>query len=333
MDAPIPRRLVSLVVPCYDESEVFPHLEQALGALADRLSREFAVEIILVDDGSKDATWTQIQEFARHDSRVRGIGLSRNFGHQAALTCGYDLAKGDAVVCMDADLQDPPEAVEEMVQKWKEGYDLVQAIRRQRDGETRFKLRTAAVFYRLLRAMGATHVTADTGDFRLMSRRALDALAQMREHHRFIRGMVGLVGFRTTEIYYNRGARRAGTTKYPLRKMLRFAADAIVSFSTLPLKLSFVTAVLISIITIGYLGVSVIRHLVWSAPLVPGWSSLILCIVALGASNLISIGILGEYVGRIYEQVKQRPLYFIQETTSAASAPQPPSEAISSQGM
>jgi dolichol-phosphate mannosyltransferase len=324
MHAPAPRELISLVVPCYNESEVFPHLRQELASLADRIGSEYDVEIVLVDDGSKDATWARIQEFAASDKRVRGIGLSRNFGHQAALTCGYDLAKGAAVVCMDADLQDPPEAVEEMVRKWKEGYDLVQAVRLRREGETRFKLWTAAMFYRLIRALGARHVTADTGDFRLMSRRALDAFCQMREYHRFIRGMVGLVGFRATEIYYHRQARKAGTTKYPFRKMLAFASDAIVSFSTVPLKLSFVAAVAISIVTLGYLGLAAIRHFVWGAHLEPGWTSLILSIVVLGASNLISIGILGEYVGRTYEQVKQRPLYFVQETTTAGTVSQTP---------
>jgi dolichol-phosphate mannosyltransferase len=319
MDAPTPRQLISLVVPCYNECEVFPQLAQALGDLANRLSGEFEVEIVLVDDGSKDDTWAQIQAFGGRDCRVRGIGLSRNFGHQAALTCGYDFAKGAAVICMDADLQDPPEAVVEMVEKWKEGYDLVQAVRRHREGETRFKLLTASAFYRLIRALGASHVTADTGDFRLMSRRALNALSQMREHHRFIRGMVGLVGFRTTEIYYDRQVRKAGTTKYPFSKMLAFACDAIVSFSTVPLRLSFMAAAFLSVVTVGYLAVSAIRHWFWGAELIPGWTSLILSIVVLGASNLISIGILGEYVGRTYEQVKQRPLYFVEETTTSAS--------------
>ncbi|MEI8372047.1 MAG: glycosyltransferase family 2 protein [Planctomycetota bacterium] len=329
----VSKRLISLVVPCYNESEVFPYLERELASLADRLQEEFDVEIVLVDDGSRDSTWGLIKEFGGRDVRVRGITLSRNFGHQVALTCGYDLSMGDAIVCMDADLQDPPEAVVEMVQKWKEGYDLVQAIRIQRDGETRFKLWTAAAFYRLIRALGANHVTANTGDFRLMSRRALDALGQMREYHRFIRGMVGLVGFRTTDIYYRRRVRKAGTTKYPLRKMLRFASDAIVSFSTVPLKLSFIAAVLLFFVAVGYLGFSTIRHLFWDVPLVPGWSSLILSVVALGASNLISIGILGEYVGRIYEQVKQRPLYFVQETTSMASVPKSLGETNSLEGL
>ena len=320
-----PRQLISLVVPCYNESEVFPYLEQAMTALADRLQGEFDVEIVLVDDGSRDSTWGLIEQFGRRDTRVRGIALSRNFGHQAALTCGYDLARGDAVVCMDADLQDPPEAVEDMVEKWKQGYDLVQAVRIEREGETRFKLWTAVMFYRVIRMLGASEVRANTGDFRLMSRRAIAALGQMREYHRFIRGMVGLVGFRTTEIQYRRKPRRAGTTKYPLRKMLNFAADAIVSFSTVPLKLSFIAAVFISLVVVAYLVFSAVNHFYFGAFLQPGWSSLILAIAMLGATNLICVGILGEYIGRIYEQVKQRPIYFVQDTTPTGSDPALPS--------
>ena len=310
-----PQPLISLVVPCYNEGQVFGYLQAALTSLADTIEEEFSVEIVLVDDGSQDTTWAQIQAFAASDSRVRGVALSRNFGHQVALTCAYDCAQGDAIVCMDADLQDPPEVVLEMIDKWKAGYDLVLAVRRHREGETRFKLWTAALFYRLIRLLGAKHVRADTGDFRLMSRRALDAFRQMREHHRFIRGMVGWVGFRTAEVYYRRKARRAGATKYPLRKMLRFAVDAIVSFSIVPLRLSFVAAVVLATVNLGYLLFAAFMHVCFGAPLVPGWSSLIVAIVALGAMNLICMGILGEYVGRIYEQAKQRPLYFVQEDT------------------
>jgi dolichol-phosphate mannosyltransferase len=312
--------LISLVVPCYNECEVFPYLQKALSSLADTIEQEFRVEIVLVDDGSRDSTWDQILAFAASDTRVRGVALSRNFGHQMALTCAYDSAQGDAIVCMDADLQDPPEVVLEMIDKWKEGYDLVPAIRQHREGETRFKLWTAALFYRLIRLLGATHVRADTGDFRLMSRRALEAFRQMRENHRFIRGMVGWVGFRTTEVYYERKARRAGETKYPFRKMFRFAVDAIVSFSIVPLRISFVAAVVLATINLGYLALSAFRYLCFGAPLVPGWSSLIAAIVALGAMNLICLGILGEYVGRIYEQAKQRPLYFVQEDTRPTAA-------------
>jgi polyisoprenyl-phosphate glycosyltransferase len=315
------RKLISLVVPCYNESQVFPQLRAALTAVADMLNREFCLEIVIVDDGSRDDTWAQIVEFAGCDARVRGVALSRNFGHQVALTCGYDLAQGDAIVCMDADLQDPPEVVLEMVEKWKEGYDLVHAVRAHREGETRFKLWTARAFYRLMRYLGAIHVKADSGDFRLMSRRALDALQKMREQHRFVRGMAGWVGFKSTEVRYHRKPRAAGETKYPLRKMLRFATDAIVSFSIIPLRLSFVAALVLSAIIIGYLAFSVANHYLFGKTIVPGWPSVIISIVALGAMNLISVGILGEYVGRIYEQVKQRPLYFVQDTTSKSISP------------
>ncbi len=315
-----PRPLISLVVPCYNESEVFPCLRDAVSALADTIEKEFRVEIVLVDDGSRDSTWDQIRAFAERDARVRGVALSRNFGHQMALTCAYDCAQGDAIVCMDADLQDPPEVVLEMIAKWKEGYDLVPAIRRHREGETRFKLWTAAIFYRLIRLLGATYVRADSGDFRLMSRRAVEAFRQMRENHRFIRGMVGWVGFRTAEVYYQRRARQAGETKYPFRKMFRFAVDAIVSFSIVPLRISFVAAVVLAAVNLGYLVFAAFRYVCFDAPLVPGWSSLIVAIVALGAMNLICLGIMGEYVGRIYEQVKQRPLYFVQEDTRPAAA-------------
>lgn len=308
-------KLISLVVPCYNETDAFPHLQAAIVSLADSLEKELRVEIVLVDDGSRDSTWAQIQAFAQSDARVRGVALSRNFGHQMALTCGYDCAQGDAVVCMDADLQDPPEVVLELVEKWKQGYDLVHAVRLEREGETRFKLWTAALFYSLIRVLGATHVKANTGDFRLMSRRALEALGRMREHHRFIRGMVGWVGFRTTEVYYRRKARVAGETKYPLKKMVRFATDAIVSFSIIPLRVSFMAALVLSAAILGYLTYTVIKHFCFGTVLVPGWSSLIAAIVALGGMNLVCLGILGEYVGRIYEQVKQRPLYIVQETT------------------
>jgi polyisoprenyl-phosphate glycosyltransferase len=315
------RSLVSLIVPCYNESKAFPYLRTALADLANTLNRDFDAEIVLVDDGSRDDTWAQIQAFANADQRVRGATLSRNFGHQVAVTCGYDLARGDAVVCMDADLQDPPEVVLEMVAQWRKGYDVVYAVRAARGGETRFKLWTATLFYRLIQALGARHVKADAGDFCLLSRRALGALNEMREYHRFIRGMVGWMGFRTTEVHYQRRPRVAGTTKYPLRKMLRLALDAIVSFSIIPLRLSYVAAAMISLVIFGYLALVVVRHFFFDTVLVPGWSSLIVAIVALGGMNLVCVGILGEYVGRIYEQVKQRPLYFIREATGATDLP------------
>jgi glycosyltransferase involved in cell wall biosynthesis len=193
MSEVIRREAISIVIPCYNEAEVFPHLQKALAMLADSIGQDYDVEIILVDDGSRDATWKKICAFSAADSRVRGVALSRNFGHQAALTCGYDRATGDAVVCMDADLQDPPEVVLEMIRHWREGADVVYGVRARREGETTFKLWTAKLFYRLIRAMGAEYVREDAGDFRLLSRRSVEALKKMREEHRFIRGMVGWI--------------------------------------------------------------------------------------------------------------------------------------------
>jgi polyisoprenyl-phosphate glycosyltransferase len=316
MPEPSSKKLISLVIPCYNESDVFPFLKSELTGIVDELNSEFDVEIIFVDDGSKDSTWEQIRVFSEEDPRVRGVSLSRNFGHQLALTCGYDVARGDAVICMDADLQDPPEAVIRMVEKWKEGYDIVYAVRVNREGETAFKLLTAKLFYRIMRYLVAHNVQVDAGDFRLMSRRALDALGNMREQHRFIRGMVGWLGFRVTQIEYERKSRKAGVTKYPLRKMVRLAVDAIVSFSITPLRLSFASAALLSTIILGYMLYAAAKHFIVGSSLVPGWTSLIIAVVALGAMNLISIGILGEYVGRIYEEVKKRPLYLIKTHTS-----------------
>jgi polyisoprenyl-phosphate glycosyltransferase len=305
------REAISIVVPCYNEVTVFPYLQKELSELADRIVQDYDVEIILVDDGSCDATWEKICAFSAVDSRVRGVALSRNFGHQAALTCGYDLATGDAVVCLDADLQDPPEVVLEMIRRWREGADVVYGVRTIRDGETAFKRWTAKLFYRLLRAMGAKYVREDAGDFRLLSRRSLDALQKMREEHRFIRGMVGWIGFRVAEVAYERKARVAGMTKYPFRKMLLFALNAIVSFSAFPLRLAYVMAFGLSAMLMSYLVYTFYRHMFYHAELVLGWTSLILSIMAFGAMNLFCLGIIGEYVGRIYEQSKQRPLYLI----------------------
>jgi glycosyltransferase involved in cell wall biosynthesis len=309
------REAVSIVVPCYNEEAVFPYLQKALSALADRLVPDHDVEIILVDDGSCDATWEKIRTFSAMDSRVRGVALSRNFGHQAALTCGYDLATGDAVVCMDADLQDPPEVVLEMIRRWGEGADVVYGVRASREGETAFKLCTAKLFYRLMQAMGTTYVREESGDFRLLSRRSLEALKKMREEHRFIRGMVGWIGFRVAEVAYERKARGAGRTKYPFRKMLFFALNAIVSFSFFPLRLAYVMAFGLSTMLMGYLVYTFCMHVFYNVELVPGWTSLILSIMAFGAMNLFCLGIIGEYVGRIYEQCKHRPLYLIGEDT------------------
>ena len=315
------RELLNIVIPCYHEADGLPILESRLANAIDTLeSQQLNVELIIVDDGSRDGTWQAIVAWAARDRRVRGIRLSRNFGHQAALTCGYDLARGDAVVCLDADLQDPPELIPDMVARWREGFDVVLAVRRRRKGESAFKLWTATLFYRTLRGLGAGYVRADSGDFRLLSRRSLNALNSLREQHRFIRGMVGWIGFNTTELFYDRDARHAGTTHYPLRKMLRLALDAMVSFSSAPLRLAYVLSGVLMLMTLGYLAYVLMVHFVWGISLVPGWTSLLLAIIGFGAMNLFCLGLMGEYVGRIYEQVKHRPVYFV----AASAEPQPP---------
>jgi dolichol-phosphate mannosyltransferase len=322
------KAMISIVVPCYNESAVFDRARLALAGLCDSLSEKFATELIFIDDGSRDDTWQKITAFAAADARVRGVMLSRNFGHQFALTCGYDLARGDAIVSLDADLQDPPEIVPRLVEKWQEGFDVVLAVRRRREGDGWFKRASASAFYRLIRAIGGAQVRADSGDFRLMSRAALTALNSLREQHRFIRGMVGWVGFRTAEIVYDRQPRSAGQTKYSLAKMVRLAVDAIISFSSFPLRVAYWTALLLMLGSFGYLVRVIVIHFVYKVPLVPGWSSLLVAIVAFGTMNLVCLGLIGEYIGRIYEQGKQRPLYLVKDTVGKrdpATAPsQPP---------
>jgi dolichol-phosphate mannosyltransferase len=308
------RRRLSLVIPCYNESEVLPLLRHGLQDLCRRLEEHDDVEVILVDDGSADCTWEQIQDFAAADPRVRGIRLSRNFGHQAAITCGYEAATGDVVISMDADLQDPPEVIFAMLQRWREGAEIVYAIRNKRLGETHFKLLTARLFYRFIRALGAEYVRHDCGDFRLVSRRALDVLNAMPERHRFIRGLVGWIGFQTAEVHFDRPARAAGKTKYSLTKLVRLAADGIVSFSRAPLRLPYYLALVLSTVFLAYLGYAAVKYFVFGAERIPGWGSLILPIVLFGAANLLGLAILGEYVGRIYEQCKERPMYIVRES-------------------
>ena len=309
-----PREAISIVVPCYNEAEVFPYLQKALAMLADCIGQDYDVEIILVDDGRG----YHVEE----DLRVLDDGLPCAWsvslpefrapgGPDLRLRPGY----GDAVVCMDADLQDPPEVVLEMIRRWREGADVVYGVRANREGETAFKLWTAKLFYRLIRAMGAEYVREDAGDFRLLSRRSLEALKKMREEHRFIRGMVGWIGFRTAEVSYERKTRMAGTTKYPFQKMLFFALNAIVSFSSFPLRLAYVMAFGLSAMLMSFLVYTFCMHMFYHVELVPGWTSLILSIMAFGVINLFCLGIIGEYVGRIYEQSKQRPLYLIGEDT------------------
>ncbi len=309
-------KVLSLVIPLYNESASFAHLRQALTEFCRRVEARYQIEIVLVNDGSRDDTWPQIMDFARADARIRGVGLSRNFGHQTALFCGYEYATGDAIVSLDGDLQDPPEVCLEMLARFEEGADVVFAVRRERAGESSMKLATAHVFYRLLGWLGETRAPLDSGDFRLLSRRALDALLRMREKHKYLRGMVGWIGYRTARVEYDRPARVAGETKFGWMKMIHFATDGLVSFSDFPLRLSFFLCVLAVLPFLCYLAYAFVAAQFFGRPLVPGWASLLLSSIVFGSLNLIAVGILGVYLGRLSENAKQRPDYFVMDVTS-----------------
>jgi len=311
--------LLSIVVPCYNEEEVIDATLARLFAFCETLP-DLDVEIICVDDGSRDHTRERLKAHAALDARLRVIGFARNFGHQVAVTAGMDAAAGDAVVLIDADLQDPPEVIGQMVAKWREGYDVVYGTRSEREGETAFKLATARLFYRTLNRLSDTPIPLDTGDFRLMSRVVVDTLNAMPEHDRFVRGMVSWVGFRQTALPYRRAARFAGTSKYPLRKMLAFATDGILSFSTKPLRVAMGMGMLsASLAMLGILYALTLR--LFTNEWVEGWTALMIAVLFLGGVQLICVGILGEYIGRIYNQSKGRPLYVVQEYTGFGDRP------------
>jgi glycosyltransferase involved in cell wall biosynthesis len=298
---------ISIVVPCFNEEEVVRETYRRLAAFAEQTAKcEF--EFIFVDDGSRDATRRHIVQMAQEDPRVKLLGFARNFGHQVAVTAGIDSAGGDAVVVIDADLQDPPEIILQMIAKWREGYDVVYGARTDRPGESFFKLASARWFYRMLRKLSDVPIPLDAGDFRLLSRRVVEVFRAMPERDRFVRGMVSWIGFRQIALPYRRAERFAGSTKYPLSKMLRFALDGILSFSTRPLQvaigLGFFAAGL-ALVGIGYALVLRLFTSVW----IEGWTALIIAVLFLGGVQLICI--LGEYIGRIYGEVKRRPLYVV----------------------
>jgi glycosyltransferase involved in cell wall biosynthesis len=307
---------LSIVIPLYNEAGNIDELLRRVTAVVRTLPEPpLAYEIICVDDGSRDATREKLVAAARIDPRLRVISLSRNFGHQIAATAGLDAARGDAVVLMDGDLQDPPELIAEFLERYRAGYDVVYATRRRRSGESRFKILTAALFYRVVRRLTNVSIPVDTGDFRLMSRRVVDALRETRERHRFIRGLVSWVGFHQTGVEYDRDPRFSGETKYPFSKMLKFAIDGITAFSEIPLRfasyLGFITS------SFAFLYAVVILILKFLHFNEPGYTSTILTVLFLGGVQLIGIGILGEYVGRIYDEIKARPLYLIAENVGA----------------
>jgi dolichol-phosphate mannosyltransferase len=302
---------LSIVVPCFNEEACLVELQVRLSAAAlDAVGEDF--ELVLVNDGSRDASWTILQRMAAEDPRVVAVNLSRNHGHQLALTAGLDLCRGDTILIIDADLQDPPELLKPMLKAMEEqNADVVYGVRKSRAGETAFKRATAHGFYRLLSRATEVDIPLDAGDFRLMSRRALDALLAMPEQARFIRGMVAWIGFRQVPFAYDRQERFAGETKYPLAKMMRFAFDALTGFSSAPLKLASHAGLLLSL---GSLLIVIYIGWAWlSGQSIQGWTSLMLVVVVLGAVQMFVLALMGEYIGRLYNEAKGRPLYIVQE--------------------
>lgn len=320
-----PDATLSVVVPVYNEADNVGELLRRITQAVHGLSQPpAAYEVILVDDGSRDATFEKLQAAAHDDPHLRIVSLSRNFGHQIAATAGLDASRGDAVVLMDGDLQDPPELIDEFLVKFRQGYDVVFATRRRRAGESRFKLFTAALFYRIIRRLTNVSIPVDTGDFRLMSSRVVAALRNSRERHRFIRGLVSWVGFRQTGIEYDRAERFSGSSKYPVSKMFKFALDGITAFSEIPLRLATWFGFVVSIVGFLVALYEVGLH-VFTGYNLPGYTSTIFAILFLGGVQLITIGILGEYVGRIYDEIKGRPLYLVAENVGSGLAAAPDS--------
>jgi glycosyltransferase involved in cell wall biosynthesis len=305
--------VLSIVIPVYNEREVLPELARRLQAVLAPLGE---TEIVLVDDGSTDGSWDELLRIAAARQNVRLVRLSRNFGHQAALSAGLDAARGDAIVSIDADLQDPPELIPELVAKWRDGYDVVYAVRDSRAGEAHVRLAAISLFYRLLSRITTTPIPEDVGDFRLLSRRAADALRAMPERARFLRGMTGWIGFRQTSVTYARQPRAAGESKYSYAKLFRLAFDGIVSFSLAPIRLVTALGFALVVFCVGVLGWTLyVRFFTHDHP--QGWTSVIAVVLLLGGVQLLSLGVIGQYVARIFEEAKQRPLYLVDEVVDA----------------
>lgn len=299
--------VLSIVAPVYDEEILLPEFYRRVVAAIEPLGVSF--EIVLVNDGSHDRSGEIMDELHVQDKRVKVIHFSRNFGHQIAITAGTDHATGQAVAVIDSDLQDPPEVIVDMYHKWREGYQVIYGVRSEREGETAFKRATASAFYRLIRRITNINIPLDTGDFRLMDERVVAAMKSMREHHRFMRGLSVWVGFKQAGVSYRRDARKAGVTKYPLKKMLRFALDAITSFSYLPLQLATYSGFVIAGCSVVAILVAIILRITGNG--IAGQATTLVSVLFLGGIQLIFLGIIGEYLGRIYDEVKRRPLYIV----------------------
>ena len=312
------RPSLSIVIPVFNEREVLSELRRRVEAVMGELAVSY--ELVLVNDGSTDGSWDAILSMTCLDATIKAIKLSRNFGHQVAIMAGLHATGGAAVVVMDADLQDPPEVIAELYRRYCDGYDVVFAQRRVREGETFWKRVTAKTFYRLMRQMTTLDIPVDTGDFRLMSRRVVDDLCRLQEHNPFIRGLVTWVGYNQTAVLYDRQPRRYGRTKFSTPKMLRFAVDGITSFSSRPLRIASLAGLLCAGASLALMAALTGYKLLGGTGLVPGWTSLIVAVLFLGGLQLTAIGLLGEYVGRIYDQVKRRPVYLVEQRVNVPQA-------------
>jgi len=322
---------LSIVAPCYNEEEGLSEFIRRASAAADKTGLDY--ELVLINDGSRDRTWAVMQEQAAAHPRLVAVNLSRNHGHQLALTAGLSICRGERILIIDADLQDPPELLPDMLARMDAGADVVYGQRKTRAGETAFKLFTAAAFYRVIERMTDTPIPRDTGDFRLMSRRALNVLMSMPERHRFIRGMVSWIGFRQEALQYDRDARFAGETKYPLRRMIRLATDAITGFSVKPLSIAVYIGLITGVFAAAMLIYALVGWLFFKTE--SGWPSLMAAITILGSVQLVVLGVIGQYLGRLYEQSKGRPLFIIESVVrgdeAAALTTSAPAPARSSQ--
>lgn len=308
----------SIIAPIFNELANLPELHRRISGVMESIDESW--ELILVDDGSTDGSSELIRKIAMEDERVRPVIFARNFGHQIAVTAGLDYSRGEAVIIIDSDLQDPPEVIHDLIAKWREGYEIVYAVRAEREGESWFKLFTAGLFYRLIYRITDVEIPLDTGDFRLLDRKVVAVLNQMRERHRFLRGMSAWVGFRQVGVPYRRAARFAGETKYPFRKMLRLAITAITGFSYFPLQLATLMGFVSAGISILTIPVVVAMRLAGNQAFF-GQATTLIAVLFLGGVQLISLGILGEYVGRLYDEAKGRPLYIVREAPDESSLP------------
>ncbi len=305
--------VISLVAPVYNEADGLLEFYQRTTAAMTAIEPPVEHELIFVNDGSSDSSADVLRKLSEDDPRVRVVDLSRNFGHQVAITAGLDWADGDAVVVIDSDLQDPPEVIADMVARWRDGYRVVYGVRQSRSGESGFKLFSAKLFYRLLNRLSDTPLPVDAGDFRLLDRGVVAVLRTLREENRYMRGLVSWVGFRQGAVYYERHGRHAGTTKYPLSKMVRLAVDAVTSFSEKPLRLAWQLGAFMTGATFLLAATIVLAKLIEPGRSIPGYASLMVIVLFLGGVQLFTVGLLGEYVGRIYRESKRRPLYVVAE--------------------